>query len=452
MSDKNVKKVAFCTLGCKVNQYETDAMNELFSARGYETVPFGSEADINIINTCTVTNMADRKSRQMLHRAKKKNPESVVVAVGCYVQATGEALLSDGQIDLIIGNNQKNKIVDIVEDYYQKNKAEQTMCMIDIAHTDEYENLSISRVSEHTRAYIKIQDGCNQFCSYCIIPFARGRVRSRQPEDIVAEVYRLAEHGYKEVVLTGIHISSYGLDFDGENYNQNPENGVHLLDLIQKIADIQGIERIRLGSLEPRIITEDFAKALASIDKVCGHFHLSLQSGCDATLARMNRHYTAAEYKERCDILRKYFKNPAVTTDVIVGFPEESDEEFETTRAFLENIAFAQMHIFKYSRRSGTKAAAMKNQVDESVKSKRSDILLALNEMLENQYRALWYDRPMEILLEESVEIDGRSYMTGHSREYIRVAVEDCAGSVNDTVLVCSTGQTNGEFLICRMA
>ena len=220
MSEKNVKKVAFCTLGCKVNQYETDAMNELFSARGYETVPFGSEADINIINTCTVTNMADRKSRQMLHRAKKKNPESVVVAVGCYVQAAGEALLSDGQIDLIIGNNQKNKIVDIVEDYYQKNKAEQTMCMIDIAHTDEYENLSISRVSEHTRAYIKIQDGCNQFCSYCIIPFARGRVRSRQPEDIVAEVHRLAEHGYKEVVLTGIHISSYGIDFEEEAWNQ----------------------------------------------------------------------------------------------------------------------------------------------------------------------------------------------------------------------------------------
>lgn len=451
MVNKYVKKVAFCTLGCKVNQYETDAMNELFSVRGYETVPFGEAADVCVINTCTVTNMADRKSRQMLHRAKKKHPDSVVVAVGCYVQAAGETLLSDGKVDLIIGNNQKNKIVDIVEAYLEKNREENAACLIDIAHTSEYESLSISRVSEHTRAYIKIQDGCNQFCSYCIIPFARGRVRSRLPEDIIMEVKRLAEHGYKEVVLTGIHISSYGLDFDGENYNQNPENSTHLLDLIIRLSEIDGIERIRLGSLEPRIITDEFAKQLSSISKVCGHFHLSLQSGCDDTLARMNRHYTAGEYKERCDILRKYFKNPAITTDVIVGFPEESDEEFQVTKAFLEDIGFAQMHIFKYSKRSGTKAAAMKNQVDESIKTKRSDILLALNEQLEMKYRSLWQESPMEILLEEAVEIDGSLYMTGHSKEYIRVAVKDCPAAVNEIVVVKSLGQVEGEFLICQM-
>ena len=461
MSDKSVKKVAFCTLGCKVNQYETDAMNELFAARGYETVDFGECADIYVINTCTVTNMADRKSRQMLHRAKKRNPEAVVAAVGCYVQAAGEKLLEDGRVDLIVGNNQKNKIVDIVEEYMSKSDPAKEARLIDIAHEDTYETLSISKVSEHTRAYIKIQDGCNQFCSYCIIPFARGRVRSRKTEDIVDEVRRLADHGYKEVVLTGIHISSYGLDFEGENYNRHPENGDHLLDLIEKIAGVDSILRIRLGSLEPRIITDDFARRLSSIEKVCGHFHLSLQSGCDATLARMNRHYTAAEYKERCDILRKYFDCPALTTDVIVGFPGETKEEFETTEKFLEEIAFAQMHIFKYSRRSGTKAAAMENQVAENIKTERSDRLLLLNSRLEERYRAQWRRRPMEILLEEPVQIHGKTYMTGHSKAYIRAAVEADDGShteasgnkslqANEVIRVVSKDKTEGEFLICE--
>lgn len=449
-----MRKVAFCTLGCKVNQYETDAMNELFTARGYETVDFNDSADVYIVNTCTVTNIADRKSRQMLHRAKKKNPDSVVAAVGCYVQAAGEKLLEDGQVDLIVGNNQKNKIVDIVEEYFMKSRQSKGVCLVDIAHEKAYEGLAISKVSEHTRAYIKIQDGCNQFCSYCIIPFARGRVRSREPEDIVREVQRLAAHGYKEVVLTGIHISSYGLDFDGENYNQHPENGSHLLDLVEKIAGVSDICRIRLGSLEPRIITEDFAKRLSAVKKVCGHFHLSLQSGCDETLARMNRHYTAAEYKERCGILRKYFDNPALTTDVIVGFPGETEQEFEITKNFLEKIAFAQMHIFKYSRRNGTKAALMENQVDENVKSARSDVLLALEKQLEDKFRAVWRHKPMEILLEESVQIDGKNYMTGHSREYIRVAVEmsgtACHMAANDVIFAESLDKTEGEFLICK--
>jgi len=475
MTLESVKKVAFCTLGCKVNQYETDAMTELFAARGYKITDFSDFADVYIINTCTVTNMADRKSRQMLHRARKKNPDGIVAAAGCYVQAAGEKLLEDGQIDLIIGNNRKNKIVDIVEACIrQKAEAAKSSMeddtarrgiisgsLIDISHTNEYEQLRISKVSEHTRACIKIQDGCNQFCSYCIIPFARGRVRSRQPEDIRAEVLRLAENGYKEVVLTGIHISSYGLDFEGESYNQHPENGGHLLDLIESIAAVDGIRRIRLGSLEPRIITEDFARRLSGIPKVCAHFHLSLQSGCDATLARMNRHYTTEEYQERCAILRKYFYHPALTTDVIVGFPGETEEEFEQTRGYLAQMAFAQMHIFKYSRRSGTKAAAMKDQIDEQVKTRRSDSLLALEKEMADRYIDGWtrpaagegvdrQKRRMEILLEEKVMLDKKAYMTGHSKEYIRVAVPEGNLQSNDIITVVSEGKRDGGFLLCR--
>lgn len=450
MSDRLAKRAAFCTLGCKVNQYETDAMKELFAARGYEIVEFNSAADVYIVNTCTVTNMADRKSRQMLHRARKRNPQAIVTAVGCYAQAAGEALLLDGQIDLVVGNNQKNKIVDIVEDYVAKNVPLSEACLIDIGSTNDYENLTISTVSEHTRAYIKIQDGCNQFCSYCIIPYARGRVRSRQPQDIIEEVKRLALNGYHEVVLTGIHISSYGLDFEGENYNYRPENSTHLLELIMGIAAVPEILRIRLGSLEPRIITDDFAKQLAQIPKVCAHFHLSLQSACDETLQRMNRHYTAAEYQSRCDILRKYFTNPALTTDVIVGFPGETEQEFKMTKQFLAQIGFAQMHIFKYSKRSGTRAETMENQVSEQIKSVRSDELLDLEAKMEADYRKLWKNSPMEVLLEEEIEINGEAYMTGHSKEYVRLAVPKENLASNSLISVLSEEIMVGEFLICK--
>lgn len=447
MSEKLLKSVAFCTLGCKVNQYETDAMIELFKKSDYRIVSFSEKADAYIVNTCSVTSMADRKSRQMLHRAKKKNPDSVIVAVGCYVQTAGEALMEDGSIDLIVGNNQKKDIVSIVESFLNDRKHSY---IEDLNHKTEYENLEISTVSEHTRAYIKIQDGCNQFCSYCIIPYARGRVRSRAEEDIVAEVQRLAQHHYKEVVLTGIHISSYGMDFEGENYNQHPHDGSHLLHLIQSIARVNGVERIRLGSLEPQIITEEFAGALSEIAKLCPHFHLSLQSGCDETLKRMNRHYTADEYRRGCEILRKWFDHPAITTDVIVGFPGETDEEFENCRAFLEEIRFAQMHIFKYSKRQGTRAAVMPDQVDEQIKTKRSDILLALDERLQAEYRSLWAGKKMDILLEEEIQIDGKLWMTGHSREYIRAAIPKTDEQSNDIVTVVPVDLDFKEFMNCE--
>lgn len=454
MNEKNVKTVAFCTLGCKVNQYETDAMMELFGNHGYEVTDFTDRADVYVVNTCSVTSMADRKSRQMLHRAKKKNPQSVIVAAGCYVQTAGDALLEDGSIDLIVGNNQKKDIVDIVENYRNAldsaGEENSNSYIKDLNHKPEYEQLNISTVSEHTRAYIKIQDGCNQFCSYCIIPYARGRVRSRSEEDIVAEVERLAKNHYKEIVLTGIHISSYGMDFEGENYNDHPHDGSHLLHLIQSIAKIDGVKRIRLGSLEPQIITDAFARALSEIPQICAHFHLSLQSGCDATLKRMNRHYTAEEYKRGCDTLRRWFDHPALTTDVIVGFPGETEEEFEICKAFLEDIAFAQMHIFKYSKRQGTRAAVMENQVDEQIKNKRSDILLELDARLQKEYRDFWAKRPMEVLLEEDVEIDGKLWMTGHSKEYIKIAVPKNNEKSNDIIKVKSIGQNSKEFMNCE--
>ncbi len=443
-----MKRVAFCTLGCKVNQYETDAMEELFQSSGYEVVNFGDIADVYIINTCTVTNMADRKSRQMLHRAKKKNPNSIIVAVGCYVQAAKEQLEQDAAIDLIVGNNKKSEIVSLVEaklaDAYAVSEA-----VIDINHTHEYEALSISKVSEHTRAYIKIQDGCNQFCSYCIIPFARGRVRSRDAQDIILEVKRLVANGYKEIVLTGIHISSYGLDFIGEEYN-NQAKDEHLIHLIEQLAGIEGLCRIRLGSLEPRIITEEFTQRLSAVSKICPHFHLSLQSGCDATLKRMNRKYTADEYVHCCDILRKYFDDPAITTDVIVGFPGETEEEFQQTMEFVEKIRFAQMHIFKYSKRQGTRAASMENQVDENVKNIRSDKLLEIDARLTQEFQKKWAGKTSEVLIEEVIKINGQPYMTGHTKEYIRVAMENTPGLVN-TVVNTKILLTNLEdFVICE--
>ena len=434
-----MRKAAFHNLGCKVNSYETEAMQQLLEDAGYEIVPFREGADVYIINTCSVTNVADRKSRQMLHRAKKMNPSAAVVAVGCYVQAAGAELKKDEAVDLIVGNNQKKDLVQILDDYFadHENSGE----ILDIGHSQEYEELHIRRIADHTRAFIKVQDGCNQFCSYCIIPYTRGRVRSRRPEDIEHEVRGIAEAGYKEIVLTGIHLSSYGVDFKDEQQE-------NFLTLIKRLDQIPGIERLRLGSLEPRIVTREFAKELARLRTICPHFHLSLQSGCDATLKRMNRRYNAAEYQACCEILREEFDNPAITTDVIVGFPGETEEEFAETERFLKAIHFYEMHIFKYSRRAGTRAADMPDQVPEGTKSVRSDILLALEKQQSLEYRGRFLGTEEEILLEEPIEIDGTKYMMGHNRQYVKGAVPYEEGLKNKTVKGIFTKALNEEVLL----
>lgn len=406
-----MKKAALHNLGCKVNAYETEAMQHLLEDAGYEIVPFTETADVYVINTCSVTNMADRKSRQMLHKAKKNNPESIVVATGCYVQTKEQEAIEDLAIDIIIGNNRKHELVELINDYIKAHDKSMDAVLDINDGNQEYEELYIEKTAEHTRAFIKVQDGCNQFCSYCIIPYARGRVRSRNAENVVEEVKRLASNGFKEVVLTGIHLSSYGVDC-----------GDNLLNLIKKVHEVEGIERIRLGSLEPRLITEEFTKELSTLKKICPHFHLSLQSGCDETLKRMNRKYTSAEYKNGCNILRKYFKHPAITTDVIVGFPGETDEEFKTTKAFLEDIHFYEMHIFKYSKRQGTRAAVMANQIPEPVKTKRSAILFDIEKKMSDEFRKYYVGSTQEVLFEEQVQIDGIEYYVGYTKEYVKVA------------------------------
>ena len=413
-----MRKAALHNLGCKVNSYETEAMQQLLEAAGYQIVDFEEKADVYIINTCSVTNVADKKSRQMLHRAKAKNPEALVVAAGCYAQAAGEKLLEDTAIDLVIGNNKKAELVQLLEERLAGQEPQDAV--IDISATHEYEALRIERQADHTRAFIKVQDGCNQFCSYCIIPYTRGRVRSRRPEDVEKEVRDLAEKGYQEIVLTGIHLSSYGTDFKEEHQD--------LLELTKRLHQISGVKRIRFGSLEPRLITEEFARELSAMEKICPHFHLSLQSGCDATLKRMNRHYTCEDYLYRCGILRKYFEDPAITTDVIVGFPGETDEEFAETKKFLEKVHFYEMHVFKYSRRAGTRADRMPDQVPEPVKTKRSAELLALEKEMSKAYRASFLGRETEVLLEEPVEIGGVRYMVGHTKEYVKAAVPEAGG------------------------
>lgn len=417
-----MRKAAFHNLGCKVNSYETEAMQQLLEDAGYEIVPFREGADVYIINTCSVTNVADRKSRQMLHRAKKMNPSAAVVAVGCYVQAAGAELKKDEAVDLIVGNNQKKDLVQILDDYFadHENSGE----ILDIGHSQEYEELHIRRIADHTRAFIKVQDGCNQFCSYCIIPYARGRVRSRSHEDVAEEVKGLVAGGYKEVVLTGIHLSSYGIERMEENpVSHGDWNHRELLALIKEVHAIEGLERIRLGSLEPRIITREFAEELAKLPKFCPHFHLSLQSGCDETLKRMNRHYTTEDYEARCRLLREVFDHPAITTDVIVGFPGETEEEFALTKEYLERIHFYEMHIFKYSRREGTKAAVMKDQIPESVKAERSDVLLSLETKMSEEYRKHYGDSVLSVLFEEITVIDGKEYLTGYTPQYVRAAL-----------------------------
>ena len=390
-----MRRAALHNLGCKVNAYETEAMQQILEKAGYEIVPFQEQADVYVINTCSVTNMADRKSRQMIHRARKQNPDAVIVAAGCYVQTAGERQEEDETIDIVIGNNKKHELAERLEEFFEKH--EKARAMIDINGQKEgYEELSLSRTAEHTRAFIKVQDGCNQFCTYCIIPYARGRVRSRKPADVLGEIQRLAENGYQEVVLTGIHLSSYGIDIEDD-----------LLHLIEQVHEIEGIQRIRLGSLEPKIVTEEFAKRLSELEKICPHFHLSLQSGCDATLERMNRKYTTEEYAKSCGYLRKYFRQPAITTDVIVGFPGETEEEFVVTKQYLEKIHFYEMHIFKYSKRQGTKAAKMSDQIDEQIKTKRSNELLALEKKMSKEFRDAHIGNEDEALLEEPVLFDG---------------------------------------------
>lgn len=426
-------KVALHNLGCKVNAYEIEAMQQLLEEAGYEIVPFEPGADIYVINTCTVTNIADRKSRQMLHKAKKMNPEAIVVATGCYVQTGGEKLEKDEAIDLVLGNNQKINIVEALAEYAE-NKPGHGSHVIKINQTKKYEELSIDRTAEHVRAYIKVQDGCNQFCTYCIIPYARGRVRSRNIESVLKEVRALAEKGYKEVVLTGIHLSSYGVDFPEEKKET-------LLSLIRAVHEIEGIRRIRLGSLEPGIVTREFAEGIAALPKVCPHFHLSLQSGCDETLERMNRRYRSGEYRERCELLREVYGNPALTTDVIVGFPQESEEEFRKSYDFVDSIRFYETHIFKYSRRQGTKAAAMDGQLTEAEKSFRSEKMIELHHRHAGDYEKSMLGKNLEVLIEEEYTKDGRTWYLGHSREYIKTAVPKSeAYGVNDIVIVKAEG------------
>ena len=416
-------RAAFHNLGCKVNAYETEAMEQQLRERGYEIVPFDEEADVYVINTCSVTNIADRKSRQMLHRAKKRNPQALVAAVGCYVQVASQELAKDPSVDIIIGNNRKGELADILEEYGRTRQ--QAVRLEDIGRVQDCEPLRLKNRGEHTRAFIRVQDGCNQFCSYCIIPYARGRVRSRSAEDVAEEIRGLAAQGCREVVLTGIHLSSYGVEHMKEGPVRGGDwDGRQLLELIQQVHGIPGIERIRLGSLEPRIITEAFVRALGGLPKLCPHFHLSLQSGCDTVLKRMNRHYTAADYARRCEILRQQFPDAAVTTDVIVGFPGETEEEFAATREFVESIHFYEMHVFKYSKRAGTRAAAMPDQITEQVKAERSAILLELEASMSRKFRERFVGRQVTVLLEEAEEIEGRLYMTGYTPEYVKAALD----------------------------
>ena len=437
------RKAALHNLGCKVNAYELEAIQQMLEQQGYEIVPFAPGADIYIINTCTVTNIADRKSRQMLHKAKKMNPDAVVVACGCYVQAAGEKLEQDSAIDLVVGNNKKKEIPAILEEYFREKEEGRSgsgTWVTDMTHNREYETLSISRTAEHTRAFTKVQDGCNQFCTYCIIPYARGRVRSRRPEDVLEEVRRLAESGCQEVVLTGIHLSSYGVDL---------EEGQNLLALIRTIHAVDGIRRIRLGSLEPGIITEEFAEAIAALPKVCPHFHLSLQSGCDTVLERMNRRYRSEEYMEKCRLLRRVYDRPALTTDVIVGFPGETEEEFEASRAFVEEVNFFETHIFKYSRREGTRAAAMPDQIPEQEKTRRSHILLELDAQRRQEYMESFLGEEKEVLLEEKVELDGKNWWVGYTREYLKAIVpDDGKNRANEMISVRFSKIYHREYLL----
>ena len=411
-----MKKAALHNLGCKVNAYETEAMEELLKKDGFTIVGFDEMADVYVINTCSVTNIADRKSRQMIHKCKKLNPDACVVAAGCYVQNFGMEVADELGADIILGNNKKNELVGKIHEYFA-NLDDQSGPILDWIDINDgnvsYENMIIEKDSEHTRAFVKVQDGCNQFCSYCIIPFARGRIRSRDIDDVISEVTGLAKNGYKEVVITGIHLSSYG---SGTDYT--------LADLLEAVEKIDGIERIRLGSLEPQIVTEEFATRVSALKKLCPHFHLSLQSGCDTVLKRMNRKYTIEEYTKGVDILRKYFDDPAITTDIIVGFPGETEEEFAITEDYVKKIAFYELHVFAYSKRKGTKAATMPGQITNAIKKQRSASLIALGNEITMDYRKSHIGKSLDVLFEEEATIDGENYYIGFSKEYIKCAIK----------------------------
>lgn len=414
-------RVGFLTLGCKVNSYETEKMKIKFEEQGHTVVAFEEKADVYIVNTCTVTNIADRKSRKMLHRAKRRNPDSLVVAAGCYVDSSDKKGEKDSSVDLFVTNAMKEDLVAfVVEAMKERNIV--PMQVTEEEFEKEHHMTKEAMAQKHTRAYLKVQNGCNQYCTYCIIPYVRGPLSSKPVEDVVYEVEQLAKDGIQEVVLTGIHLSSYGVDLTVcKNFLEL--EGRMLLKLIRNVAKVDGIERIRLGSLEPRIITKNFLEELSQIPEVCPHFHLSLQSGCDQTLRRMNRHYSADEYEAGVKMIRAYFKHPAITTDIIVGFPQETEEEFEATCAFARRIAFAQIHVFKYSRRQGTMADAMTGQVDETIKNQRSEKLIGIEKELEKEYQKYFIGKKEEVLLEEVQLIEGREYMVGYNERYVRIAV-----------------------------
>ena len=437
-----MKTVAFHNLGCKVNDYETDIMQQNFRENGFLVVPFSQKADIYVINTCTVTNIADRKSRQMIHRAKKTNPDAVVIAVGCYVQTAGKEVLKDECIDIAIGNNKKADILNILNEYIKENRPASFGSIIDINQTSEYESMFLTHTADRTRAYIKIQDGCNQFCTYCLIPFARGRARSRDEESILKEIEGLTKEGYKEFVLTGIHVSSYGVSGTAD-FKDNK-----LADLLEAINKLPGVKRIRLSSLEPRVVTEEFAKRISKLEKLCPHFHLSLQSGCDETLKRMNRHYTSDEFLTGVKLLREYFDDPAITTDIIAGFPGETEEEFEKCFDFAKEVSFYEMHIFKYSRRKGTVADKMPGQVKDEIKEQRSHRLITLRDELSKQYRARQIGKVKPVLFEEEITVNGKKYLTGHTPEYVKIAVKTSDATANEIFDVSIDGFLNDELML----
>ena len=451
---RTVKSAAFHTLGCKVNIYETEAMCQALIRKGYEIRSFEEAADVYVINTCSVTNIADRKSRQMLHRARTLNPEAVIVAAGCYAQAAAEQLKQDQSVDIVLGNREKNQIAEILDRWFRENSGEEKQRVLlagDMTKPFCYEDLSAETMAGHTRAFLKIQDGCNQFCTYCIIPYLRGRIRSRKAEDILREAQAFSQKGFREVVLTGIHLSSYGKDLEGAAEQGCPP-AKDLGDVIRLLDSVPGIDRVRVGSLEPRLITEPFLRTLSDLDHFCPHFHLSLQSGSDSVLKRMNRRYTAEEYFQSVCLLREYFPGAAVTTDIITGFPGETEEEFEETLRFAEKTGFYEIHIFPYSARKGTKAAAMPGQLPRAVKAERASRLAALTKEQSRAFRAALTGTEVEILTEEEIVIGGVPYVVGSTREYVRCAAP-AGTAVNALVRGTAAGFLSDDILMlgsCR--
>ena len=429
-------KVAFYTLGCKVNQYETNGMIQAFLEKGYELVDFSEKADIYIINTCTVTSISDKKSRQMIRRTKQLNPDAIVVAVGCYAQVAKDKLEEIKDIDLILGISEKTEIVKYVEEEIQNRKPQEHIS--DVMHQKEFVDFGSVNYTDKNRVAIKVQDGCNQFCTYCIIPYARGRIRSRKIENVKKEVEDLAKKGIKEIVITGIHVASYGKDL---------KEDVGLIDLLEEINKVDEIERIRLSSLEPTLITEEFVKRLSKLNKICDHFHLSLQSGCDETLKRMNRHYTTADFKKATELLRKTYPNVALTTDVMVGFPGETDKEFNTTYEFLKDINFYKMHIFKYSQRRGTKAEKMSNQVDGKVKEERSKKLIELSDKNEIEQNKKYLNKTLKVLIEELE----KGYYKGHTTNYIMVKIKENKENLQNKIVNAKIIDNDGIELIGKL-